>query len=114
MTEEVPALAPDEFSTMLARERRLVMVEFWAAWCGPCKEMNPWVARLAREGGDKLRVVRLDIDEPGADKLAARYQVKIVPLLLFFRHGQPVYRLIGFQTYEEIAARLEELLVATA
>jgi thioredoxin 1 len=82
-----------------------VLVDFWAAWCGPCRAMHPILEQLATERDD-LRVVGLDVEAHQAT--AARYGVLSMPTLVVFRHGAPVLQLVGSRPRR----RLEEELAA--
>ena len=71
----------------------LVMVDFWAVWCGPCQMVAPIVDELATEYAGKIKVRKLNTDEN--PEVAGRYQVMSIPTILFFKNGQPVERLVG-------------------
>jgi thioredoxin 2 len=70
-----------------------VLVDFWAPWCQPCLMVSPVVERLGRENAGRLKVVKLDVD--GAPELAARYGAQSIPLLVLFRDGEEVDRIVG-------------------
>jgi len=70
-----------------------VLVDFWAAWCGPCRAIAPVVDQLATEYAGKLKVVKVDVDENG--DVSGKYGVMSIPTLLLFKGGQPVERIIG-------------------
>ena len=70
-----------------------VLVDFWAAWCGPCRMVSPVVEKLAREFAGRIKVVKLDVD--AAPDVAARYQVQSIPLLVLHRDGAEVDRRVG-------------------
>ena len=70
-----------------------VLVDFWAEWCGPCKMIAPSVHDLALEYDGKLNVAKLDVDS--APNIAMKYRVTSIPMLLFFKEGQPVDQIIG-------------------
>ena len=70
-----------------------VLVDFWAEWCGPCKMIAPAVHDLALEYDGKLNVAKLDVDS--APNIAMKYRVTSIPMLLFFKEGQPVDQIIG-------------------
>ena len=71
----------------------LVMVDFWAVWCGPCQMVAPIVDELANEYAGKVKVRKLNTDEN--PEVAGRYQVMSIPTILFFKNGQVVEKLVG-------------------
>lgn len=82
-----------------------VLVDFTAVWCGPCKMLEPVVSRLAQDWTDKIKVVKLDIDE-NID-LTTRYQVMGVPTLMLFINGKPVERITGYQPLDRITEKIK-------
>jgi thioredoxin 2 len=70
-----------------------VLVDFWAAWCGPCRMISPIVERVGRELAGRLKVVKLDVD--AAPEIAARHGAQSIPLLVLFRDGEAIDRLVG-------------------
>lgn len=78
---------------LLRDEPRLLLVEFWARWCEPCRELRPQLERLARESAGLCRVVAVDADREPA--LAQRLQIRSLPTLLFFKAGSEIHRFKG-------------------
>ena len=70
-----------------------VLVDFWAAWCGPCRAIAPTVDEIATEYQGKLKVVKLDVDQNG--EISGRYNVLGIPTLLLFKGGQVVEKMVG-------------------
>lgn len=81
-----------------------VLVDFWAAWCGPCKAIAPTLEQMASEYGDKVRIVKVDVDSNQA--LAAQYGIRSIPALMVFKGGEKVDSTVGMQP----KAQLESLL----
>jgi putative thioredoxin len=93
-------------SLVLAKSRDIpVLVDFWAAWCGPCKMLMPVLEKLAGEYGGKFFLARVNSDVEQA--LAARYAVKSLPTVKLFRNGQPVDEFLGVQPEKTIRALLD-------
>ncbi len=84
----------------------IVLVDFWASWCGPCQMQGPVVEELAKERTD-IRVGKVNVDQENA--LAAQFQVTNIPSLLFFKDGNLVRKEVGFHSMEEIEAIISAL-----
>ena len=80
------------FDELLA-DGKLVIVDFWATWCGPCRMLSPLLDEVEEEMADKITVVKVNVDD--ADEIAMRYRIMSIPTLLFFKNGQMVDRSVG-------------------
>ena len=98
----------EQFETELAKSGVLV-VDFWASWCMPCKMLAPVIDRLAAEYEGKATVGKVDVDEEAA--LAARYNVQSIPYVAIFRAGKLLDSLVGVRPYEAFTAELDKVLV---
>ena len=85
-----------------------VLVEFWAAWCAPCRMVAPIVEELAEEYEDKVTVVKLDVDQN--PKAASKYGIMSIPSLIIFKDGNPVSNLVGFRPKADLKRSLDEAL----
>ena len=90
----------------------LVMVDFWAVWCGPCQMVAPIVDELAVEYNGKVKVMKLNTDEN--PEIAGKYQVMSIPTILIFKNGQPVERLVGAVPKRKFKEVLDSLLAQTS
>ena len=77
----------------LLQEEKLVIVDFWATWCGPCRMLSPLLDEVEEEMADKIEVVKVNVDD--ADEVAMRFRIMSIPTLLFFKNGQMVDRSVG-------------------
>lgn len=85
--------------------KRLVLVDLWAPWCGPCRMVAPVLERLSAEFADTLKVVKVNVDE--SPLTAQRYQARSIPMLLFMRDGEVVETVVGAQPEHVLRARIE-------
>lgn len=92
------------FASEVEQSSTPVLVDFWAEWCGPCRIMNPVLEQFVTEHGDRVRVVKLNIDENPT--VTARFRVMSIPTMLLFENGDVVKQLTGARP----KARLEEEL----
>ncbi|MFN4071137.1 MAG: thioredoxin [Thermus caldifontis] len=90
----------------------LVLVDFWAEWCAPCRMIAPILEELAREYEGKLVVAKLDVDEN--PKTAMRYRVMSIPTVILFKNGQPVEVLVGAQPKRNFEAKVQKHLPPSA
>lgn len=86
----------------------LVMVDFWAAWCGPCRIVAPTVEELAGEYAGKLKVAKLNTDEN--PDLASKYKIMGIPTLMFFKKGERVDQIVGAVPKPQLKAKIDALL----
>lgn len=86
----------------------LMMVDFWASWCGPCKMLSPVIDRIGEQYEGKALIGKVNVDEEQA--LALRYGVMSIPTVLFFRDGKEIDRKVGVMPPEAFTAVLEENL----
>ena len=88
-----------------------VLVDAWAAWCGPCRMIAPVVDQLAAESGGRYKIAKLNVDEN--PRIAAQFNIRSIPTLLIFKNGQMVDQIVGVQPKQAIAARLREHIAET-
>jgi len=99
-------ISDDSFETDVLQSDKPVLVDFWAPWCGPCRQIAPLVEELAGENDGSAKVTKLNVDE--APNSAQSYGVSSIPTLMVFKGGEVVDRFVGVQP----KARLQEALDA--
>ena len=77
----------------LLQSEKLVIVDFWATWCGPCRMLSPLLDEVEAEMEDKVEVVKVNVDD--ADEIAMRFRIMSIPTLLFLKNGEMVDRSVG-------------------
>jgi thioredoxin 2 len=88
----------------------LVLVDLWAAWCGPCRAMAPVVERLGADYAGRLKIVKVDVDASPA--VAARFGAQSIPTFVLLRDGAPVDRIVGAQSEQAMRRHVEAALAA--
>jgi thioredoxin 1 len=86
----------------------LVLVDFWAPWCGPCKMIAPVLEEVDGEMGEQVKIVKLDVDEN--PETSAKYGVMSIPTLLVFKDGEQVDKVVGYQPKENLTSLLQNHL----
>jgi len=101
-------LSDATFEKEVLQSDKPVLVDFWAAWCGPCMMLGPTIEEIANDFAGKVKVCKLNTDENEAT--SAKYQISAIPSLLFFKGGQVVDKSIGVANKKAIAEKLNKLL----
>lgn len=101
-------LNEEGFDRYQSTSDELTVVDFWAAWCGPCLAMAPRLEAMARQFRGKVRFAKVNVD--GSPKLAGRFAIRSIPTLVLLHKGQLVSQLVGLHASSDIADWLDEAL----
>lgn len=93
------------FKQEVLNAKGLIMVDFFAVWCGPCNIMAPAVERLAESYKGKVKIGKLDVDEN--NETSSQYEIQSIPTIIFFKDGKLVDKLVGFQSEEALKKKLD-------
>jgi thioredoxin 1 len=107
--ENIVTLTDADFDAQV-KATPLMLVDFWAEWCGPCRVVAPVLEELAREYSGRLTVGKMDVDDNR--QIPARFGIRSIPTLMFFRDGNRVDQVIGAHPKGTIKAKIEQLLNA--
>lgn len=95
------------FNQLINESEVPVLVDFFAEWCGPCKAMAPQLAEFAREMGDQVKVLKVDVDRNR--EASAKFQIQAVPTLIMFHKGKQVWRHSGMVNSRQLKQVLEQV-----
>ncbi len=98
----------DNFSSEVLENDKLVLVDFWAEWCGPCKMLVPVLEELAGDYDGKLKIAKVNVDNNPS--LAQRYKVRSIPNLILIKDGEQVGQIVGALPKGELKDRIDNLL----
>ena len=101
-------LTNQNFEEEVLKKDGVILVDFFATWCGPCKMLAPVLFQIAEEYKDKIRVGKVNVDEN--NELAMKYQIASIPTLIFFKNGEIVKTSVGLSTKSELIDIINELL----
>jgi len=95
------------FDQEVLQASSLVLVDFWAEWCGPCKMIAPILDEIADEKLSSLKVVKINVDQ--SQQIAGRFQVRAIPTLLFIKNGEVKDQIIGMTSKRDLLAKADAL-----
>jgi len=105
---EVLHLTTDNFDSEVLQSDKPVLVDFWAAWCGPCRMVAPIIEEVANENAASLKVGKVNVDEESV--LASRYGIRSIPTMLIFKNGEKVDQIIGYMDKNALTAKIKPYL----
>jgi thioredoxin 1 len=108
MSDAVKSVTVDTFDQEVLQSSDLVMVDFWATWCGPCKIVAPVVEELAKEYEGKVTFVKVNTDEN--QDLATKYNIRGIPTLMFFKEGNIADQVVGAVPKAQLKSKIDSLL----
>lgn len=97
---------PTESFSDIIKGDKPVLVDFYADWCGPCKQQEPILKQLTDRAGDKVRVVKINVDK--AQKAANQYQIRSIPTMIMFKDGKIVWRQSGVQPLQTLEGLVKQ------
>ncbi len=101
-------ITDQNFDEIVLKSEKLVIVDFWAEWCGPCRMVGPIVEEIGNDFADKVIVGKLDVDSnPG---VTAKFGIRNIPTVLFFKNGEIVDKQIGAVPKSNLVNKLEPIL----
>lgn len=107
MSDNLVTLTEANFQDEIENSMVPYLVDFWAEWCGPCKMLTPTLEALATEKAGKAKIGKVNVDEN--PNLAAQFGVRSIPMLVFFKDGQQKDVVVGVQSKDALAKRLDAI-----
>lgn len=108
MSEDVVVLTDANFETEVLKSNVPVLVDFWAAWCGPCKQLAPVIDELAKEYKGKVKVGKLDTEENNS--IPATFGITAIPTIIVFKNGNTVNKMVGVKSKKDLKTALDAQL----
>ena len=98
------AISDSQFQNEVLDSKGLVLVDFWAEWCGPCRQLGPVLEKVSKEMGNDVKICKMNVDE--APNTAAQYGIRSIPTMFLFKDGKQVDVKVGFNSQASIVAWL--------
>ena len=104
-SETVLTATDQNFDAEVIQGSGAILVDFWAPWCGPCRQLGPTVAALADEYSGRLKVLKMNIDENPSTP--SRFQIRSIPTIIIFKSGQVLVQVVGNQSKEDLKRQID-------
>ena len=108
MSEGVAEVTTSTWDSEVIKAQGVVMIDFWAAWCGPCRIISPTIEELSKEYSGQIKVLKLNTDENS--DIASRYQVMGIPTIMFFKDGTKLDQIVGVVPKQFLKAKIDSFL----
>lgn len=106
MSENIKNVSDDSFATDVLGSDKPVLVDYWAAWCGPCKMIAPILEDVAKEYGDRVTIAKLNVDEN--PQTAAKFGIRGIPTLMLFQNGEAKATKVGALSKSQLTEFLDK------
>lgn len=97
----------EELKNILTTEEKIVVVDLWAPWCGPCKMLTPTLEKLENENSDKVFLAKVNVDDNS--DIANEYNVRSIPTVLFYKNNEVVNKVVGVKNINELTKIINEI-----
>ena len=108
MSNNTVDIKSDNFEDLVIKSEKLVILDFWAEWCGPCKAIAPILDEISNEFSDKVLIGKVNIDKES--ELAEKNGIRSIPTLFFFRNGEIVHQEVGLQSKQALVDNITRII----
>lgn len=108
MSKKVLELNVNNFDEKVMSSERLIVVDFWAQWCGPCKMLSPIMDKLSETFENKAKIAKVNVDEQV--ELTTRFKIMSLPTILFFKNGEIIEKIVGMRNESDLQKIIEKHL----
>ncbi len=99
------SISDAQFETEVLKSKGLVLVDFWAEWCGPCRQLGPVLEEVSKEMGDKVAIFKMNVDE--SPNTAAQYGIRSIPTMFLFKDGKQIDVKVGLNSKASLVSWIE-------
>ena len=108
MSNNTVEITDSNFEKLVLKSEKLVIVDFWAEWCGPCKAITPILDEISNEFGDKVLIGKVNVDE--VKEVPVKYGIRSIPTLLFFNNGEIIRQEVGLQSKQTLVDNITQIV----
>ena len=108
MSNNTVEITDGNFEKLVLKSEKLVIVDFWAEWCCPCKAITPILDEISNEFGDKVLIGKVNVDE--VKELPVKYGIRSIPTLLFFKNGEITRQEVGLQSKQTLVDNITQIV----